>query len=129
MAGVGGAGVLGTHFWGGWGLTIIALAGAGEAHESSFALANIKDSGYTSVTFTVAMQQDNTSLIVQDETKLMIGADDESVWETTLYKDMPVSTFTVPLGEDCDRLMFWLNCAPENNGSHSYAIYDITLNK
>ena len=38
-------------------------------------------------------------------------------------------TPTVPLGEDCDRLMFWLNCGPEDNGSHTYAIYDITLNK
>lgn len=128
MAGLGGAVTLGSMF-GGWGWAILAFADAGEAHESSFAMANIKDSGYTSVTFTVAMQQDNTSLIVQDETKLMIGADDESVWETTLYKDMPVSTFTVPLGEDCERLMFWLNCGEEDMGSHTYAIYDIKLNK
>ena len=109
--------------------TVIALAGSGEAHESAFAMANIKDSGYTSVTFTVAMQKDNSSMITQDETKLMIGADDECVWETTLYKGMEPTTFTVELGEDCDRLMFWLNCGPEDNGSHTYAIYDITLNK
>ena len=127
MAGVGGAMILGTML-SGWGLSILALAGAGEAHESSFAMANIKDSGYTSVTFTVAMQQDNTSLIVQDETKLMIGADDESVWETTLYKDMPPTEFTVEIGE-CDRLMFWLNCGEEDMGSHTYAIYNIKLNK
>ena len=129
MAGVGGAGVLGTHFWGGWGLTVIALAGAGEAHESAFAMANIKDSGYTSVTFTVAMQQDNSSMIVQDETTLMIGADDECMKEITLSKNMEPTTFTVPLGEDCERLIFWLNCGAEDNGSHTYAIYDITLNK
>ena len=127
MAGLGGAVTLGSMF-GGWGWAILAFADAGEAHESSFAMANIKDSGYTSVTFTVAMQQDNTSLIVQDETKLMIGADDESVWETTLYKDMPPTEFTVEIGE-CDRLMFWLNCGEEDMGSHTYAIYDITLNK
>ena len=99
MAGVAGATVLGTML-GGWGLCVLALAGAGEAHESAFAMANIKDSGYTSVTFTVAMQQDNSSIIVQDETTLMIGADDESVWETTLYKGMEPTTFTVELGEN-----------------------------
>ncbi len=129
MSGVGGAGVLGTHFWGGWGLTVIALAGSGEAHESAFAMANIKDSGYTSVTFTVAMQKDNSSMIVQDKSTLMIGSDDECVKEITLSKNMEPTTFTVPLGEDCERLMFWLNCGPEDNGSHTYAIYDITLNK
>ncbi len=128
MAGIGGASVLGTGLWGA-GLTILALAAAGEAHESSFAMANIKDSGYTSVTFTVAMQKDCSSIIVQDETTLMIGADDECVWETTLYKDMEPTTYTVELGEDCERLMFWLNCSLEDDGSHVYAIYDITLNK
>lgn len=127
MAGLGGAVTLGSMF-GGWGWAILAFADAGEAHESSFAMANIKDSGYTSVTFTVAMQEDNTSLIVQDEALLMIGADDESVWETTLYKDMPPTEFTVEIGE-CDRLMFWLNCGEEDMGSHTYAIYNITLNK
>ena len=55
MAGLGGAVTLGSMF-GGWGWAILAFADAGEAHESSFAMANIKDSGYTSVTFTVAMQ-------------------------------------------------------------------------
>ena len=129
MSGIAGASVLSAGFTGGLGFYVIALAGAGEAHESAFAMANIKDSGYTSVTFTVAMQKDNSSMIVQDETKLMIGADDECVWETTLYKGMEPTTFTVPLGEDCDRLMFWLNCGPEDNGSHTYAIYDIKLNK
>ena len=128
MAGVAGAGLLGTQLIGP-GLLIIALAGSGEAHESAFAMANIKDSGYTSVTFTVAMQKDCSGMITQDETTLMIGADDECVWETTLYKGMEPTTFTVELGEDCDRLLFWLNCGPEDNGSHTYAIYDITLNK
>ena len=127
MAGVGAATILGTML-SGWGLSILALAGAGEAHESSFAMANIKDSGYTSVTFTVAMQQDNSSIIVQDESTLMIGADDECVKEITLYKDMEPTTYTVEIGE-CDRLMFWLNCSLEDDGSHTYAIYDITLNK
>ena len=128
MSGIAGASVLSAGFTGGFGFYVIALAGAGEAHESAFAMANIKDSGYTSVTFTVAMQKDNSSMITQDETKLMIGADDECVWETTLYKGMEPTTFTVEFGE-CDRLMFWLNCGPEDNGSHTYAIYDITLNK
>ena len=127
MAGVGAATILGTML-SGWGLSILALAGAREAHESSFAMANIKDSGYTSVTFTVAMQQDNSSIIVQDESTLMIGADDECVKEITLYKDMEPTTYTVEIGE-CDRLMFWLNCSLEDDGSHTYAIYDITLNK
>ncbi len=128
LAGVGGAAVLGTML-GGWGLSVLALAASGEAHESAFAMANIKNSGYTSVTFTVAMQKDCSSIIVQDETTLKIGADDESVWETTLYKDMEPTTFTVELGEDCERLMFWLDCSLEDDGSHTYAIYDITLNK
>ncbi len=128
MGGIAGATVLGSVL-SGWGLPIIALAGSGEAHESAFAMANIKDSGYTSVTFTVAMLRDRTGqAFVDDKTTLMIGADDESVWETTLYKGMEPTTFTVEIGE-CDRLMFWLNCAAENNGSHTYAIYDITLNK
>ena len=127
MAGVGAATILGTML-SGWGLSILALAGAREAHESSFAMANIKDSGYTSVTFTVAMQQDNSSIIVQDESTLMIGADDECVKEITLYKDMEPTTYTVEIGE-CDRLMFWLNCSLEDDASHTYAIYDITLNK
>lgn len=127
MAGIAGATVLGSMLTG-WGLCVIALASAGEAHESAFAMANIKNSGYTSVTFTVAMQQDNSSIIVQDESKLMIGADDETVWETTLYKGMEPTTFTVEIG-DCERLMFWLHCGPEDDGSHTYAIYDIKLNK
>ena len=127
MAGVAGATVLGTML-SDWGLCVLALAGAGEAHESAFAMANIKDSGYTSVTFTVAMQKDNSSMITQDETPLMIGADKECVWETTLYKGMEPTTFTVEFGE-CDRLMFWLNCGEEDMGSHTYAIYNITLNK
>lgn len=128
MAGVGGAAVLGSML-GGWGLCVLALASAGEAHESAFAMANIKDSGYTSVTFTVAMQKDCSSIIVQDETTLMIGADDECVKEIKLSKDMEPTTYTVELGENCERLMFWLNCAPEDDGSHVYAFYDITLNK
>jgi hypothetical protein len=74
------------------------------------------------------MQKDNSSIIVQDESTLMIGADDECVKEITLSKNMEPTTFTVDIGE-CDRLMFWLNCGPEDNGSHTYAIYDITLNK
>ena len=128
MAGVGGSAVLGSML-GGWGLCVLALASAGEAHESAFAMANIKNSGYTSVTFTVAMQKDNSSIIVQDETTLMIGADDDCVKKITVSKNMTPTTYTVELGEDCDRLMFWLNCGPEDDGSHTYAIYDITLNK
>lgn len=128
MAGVAGSTVLGSML-SGWGLCVLALASAGEAHESAFAMSNIKNSGYTSVTFTVAMQKDCSSIIVQDESTLMIGADDECVKEITLSKNMEPTTFTVPLGEGCERLMFWLNCAPEDDGSHVYAIYDITLNK
>ena len=129
MAGVGAAAILGGGGVWGPGLAIIALAGAGEAHESAFALANIQGSGYTSVTFTVAMLKDRTGqAFVDDETTLMIGADDECVWETTLHKDMEPTTFTVEIGE-CDRLLFWLNCGAEDNGSHTYVIYDITLNK
>ena len=128
MAGVGGAMVLGTML-SGWGLSILALAGSGEAHESALAMANIKDSGYTSVTFTVAMQEDCSSIIVQDESTLMIGSDDKCVKEITVSKNMKPTTYTVELGEDCERLMFWLDCSLEDDGSHVYAIYDITLNK
>ena len=98
-------------------------------HESAFALANIKDSGYTSVTFTVAMQQETTIAGVDDETVLKIGADDECVKEITLYKGMEPTTFTVELGEGCERLLFFLECTLEDDTSHIYAIYDITLNK
>ena len=98
-------------------------------HESAFALANIKDSGYTSVTFTVAMQQETTIAGVDDETVLKIGADDECVKEITLYKGMEPTTYTVELGEDCERLLFFLECTLEDDTSHIYAIYDITLNK
>ncbi len=129
LAGVGSGAGIGSILPIGFGSYVLAIAASGEAHESSFAMANIKDSGYTSVTFTVAMQKDCSSIIVQDETTLMIGADDECVWETTLTKDMEPTTYTVELGEDCERLMFWLNCSLEDDGSHVYAIYDITLNK
>lgn len=111
------------------GFTILSLAAAGEAHESAFALANISDSGYTSVTFTVAMQEERKSILVSDETVLRVGADEECVWETTLSKDMEPTTFTVPLGEDCERLLFFLNCGADDDASHVYAIYDIKLNK
>ena len=97
-----------------------------EAHESAFALANIKDSGYTSVTFTVAMQKDTG---YEDETTLKIGADDKCVKEITLSKDMKPTTYTVELGEDCGRLLFFLECTIEDDTSHTYAIYDIKLNK
>ena len=108
------------------GCSILALAAAGEAHESAFALANIKDSGYTSVTFTVAMQKETG---YEDETILKIGADDKCVKEITLSKDMKPTTYTVELGEDCERLLFFLECTIEDDTSHTYAIYDITLNK
>ena len=104
---------------------LVVLAGE-EAHESAFALANIKDSGYTSVTFTVAMQKDTG---YEDETILKIGADDECVKEITLSKDMEPTTYTVELGEDCGRLLFFLECTVEDDASHTYAIYDIKLNK
>jgi len=105
--------------------SLVVLVGP-EAHESAFALANIKDSGYTSVTFTVAMQKDTG---YEDETILKIGADDECVKEITLSKDMEPTTYTVELGEDCGRLLFFLECTLEDDTSHTYAIYDITLNK
>ena len=104
---------------------LVVLAGE-EAHESAFALANIKDSGYTSVTFTVAMQKDTG---YEDETTLKIGADDKCVKEITLSKDMKPTTYTVELGEDCGRLLFFLECTIEDDASHTYAIYDIKLNK
>ena len=127
MAGLATSTVLGSML-SGWGFSILAFASAGEAHESSFAMANIKDSGYTKVTFTVAMQKDNSSIIVQDESKLIIGSDDNSVEEIILTKDMDPTTYTVEIGE-CERLMFWLNCGQEDKGSHTYAIYDIKLSK
>ena len=111
------------------GCSILALAAAGEAHESAFALANIRDSGYTSVTFTVAMQKERTAAGGDDETILKIGADDEIAKEITLSKDMEPTTYTVELGEDCDRLLFFLECTLEDDASHTYAIYDIQLNK
>ena len=111
----------------GW--TALAVLASDEAHESAFALANLKDSGYTSVTFTVAMQEEVSSIIAEDETVLKIGADDECVFETTLHKDMKPTTYTVELGEDCGRLLFFLECTIEDDASHTYAIYDIKLNK
>ena len=128
MGGVAGTTVLGAGVAGGWGLPILALAASGIAYESAYAMANIKGSGYTSVTFTVAMQK-KSGTIAEDETTLMIGADNECVWETTLHKDMEPTTYTVELGENCDRLMFWLDCPIDAGDSHTYAIYDITLNK
>lgn len=109
--------------------TGLAVLAGDTVHESAFALANIKDSGYTSVTFTVAMQKETTIAGVDNETVLKIGSDDECVKEITLYKDMKPTTYTVELGEDCERLLFWLNCGLEDDTSHTYAIYDITLNK
>ena len=108
----------------GW--TALAVLASDEAHESAFALANLKDSGYTSVTFTVAMQNETG---YEDETILKIGADDKCVKEITLSKDMKPTTYTVELGEDCERLLFFLECTVEDDTSHTYAIYDITLNK
>ena len=128
MGGVAGTTVLGAGVAGGWGLPLLALAASGTAYESACAMANIKNSGYTSVTFTVAMQK-KSGTIAEDETTLMIGADNECVWETTVSKDMEPTTFTVELGENCDRLMFWLDCPIDSGSSHTYAIYDITLNK
>ena len=111
----------------GW--TALGILASDEAHESAFALANLTDSGYTSVTFTVAMQEEVSSIIAEDETVLKIGADDECVKEITLSKDMKPTTYTVELGEDCERLLFFLECTVEDDASHTYAIYDITLNK
>ena len=108
----------------GW--TALAVLASDEAHESAFALANLKDSGYTSVTFTVAMQKETG---YEDETILKIGADDKCVKEITLSKDMKPTTYTVNLGEDCERLLFFLECTLEDDTSHTYAIYDIKLNK
>lgn len=111
------------------GCSILALAAAGEAHESAFALANIKNSGYKSVTFTVAMQKERGIAGCEDETTLKIGADNECVEEIILSKDMEPTTYTVELGEACERLLFFLECTEEDDASHIYAIYDITLNK
>lgn len=46
-----------------------------------------------------------------------------------LSKDMEPTTYTVELGDDCARLLFFLECTLEDDASHTYAIYDITLNK
>lgn len=111
------------------GFSPLALAAADEVHESAFALANLKDTGYTSVTFTTAYYDDGVNASTyQKQTQLFIGADDRKVGEFTLYKDMEPQTFTVTTGE-CERLIFWLNCSEDDDSSYTYAIYDITLDK
>lgn len=111
------------------GFTPLALAAAGEAHEASFALANIRDAGYTSVTFTVAPVDDGGESY-DDETVLLVGADDndKAAAEITLTPDMKPTEYTVDLGH-CDRLIFFLRCNEDEAGSCPYGIYNITLNK
>ena len=75
------------------------------------------------------MQKERTAAGGDDTTILRIGADEESIAEFTLSKDMIPTTYTVDLGENCDRLLFFLECTLEDDASHTYAIYDITLNK
>ena len=113
-----------------WGLSLLSFAGPREVHESAAAIANIRNSGYTSVTFTVGVQAsyvDDPS--VQPKSRLLIGADGARAAEITLSEDMKPTTYTVELGESCERLLFWLDCPIGESGSHVYAIYDIVLNK
>jgi hypothetical protein len=115
---------------GDWGLALISFAGSREIHESAAAMANIRNSGYTSVTFTVAMQASYADdPTVMDKTVLMIGADGVRVGEIALTENMKPTTYTVELGANCERLLFWLDCSQKDGGSHVYAIYDIILNK
>lgn len=110
------------------GFSPLALAASGEAHEASFALANIRNAGYTSVTFTVAPVDDGKGYA--DETVLLVGADDNDApaAEITLTKDMEPTEYTVDLGH-CERLIFYLRCNEDENSSYPYGIYNITLNK
>lgn len=129
IAGIYSGSALGTAL-GDWGLPLLSFAGPSEVHESAAAMANIRNSGYTSVTFTVAMQASySADPTVRGKTSLMIGADGVCAAEIVLTENMKPATYTVELGSDCDRLLFWLDCSQKDGGSHVYAIYDIVLNK
>ena len=111
------------------GFSMFALAAAGEAHDSAMALANLKNTGYRSVTFTVACHKGDYDQPMNDkQTTLIVGADQRAVQEITVSWDMEPTTYTVDLGE-CERLVFFLKCGLEDYNSHEYAIYDITLSK
>lgn len=109
----------------GWLFINMVLAGS-EIHESSFAAFNLEGQ-YRTVKFTVG-RVDGSTAGVAEETTLLIGADHEIVEEITLRRDMEPTTYEVDI-ENCDQLLFWLNCSPEDSSSYKYAFYDITVSK
>ena len=109
-------------------LAVIEISDDGVAHKSAFAMANISGGGYTSVSFTVAFHSKNLANGAEDATNLIIAADEKCLADLLLTAEMKPQRLTLAI-EDCDRLMFWLDCSEKSDASHYYAIYDITLNK
>lgn len=109
----------------GWLFINMVFAGS-EMHESSFAAFNLEGQ-YKTVKFTVGRIDGDTS-VGADETTLLIGADHEIVKEITLRSDMKPTTYEVNI-ENCDQLLFWLKCTPEDSSSCPYGFYDITVSK
>lgn len=109
----------------GWLFINMIFAGS-EMHESSFAAFNLEGQ-YKTVKFTVGRIDGDTS-VGADETTLLIGADHEIVKEITLRSDMKPTTYEVNI-ENCDQLLFWLKCTPEDSSSCPYGFYDITVSK
>ncbi len=109
-------------------LAVIEMSNDGAAHKSAFAMANISGGGYTSVSFTVAFHSKNLVSGTEDATNLIIAADEKCLADLLLTAEMKPQRLTLAI-EDCERLLFWLDCSEKNGASHYYAIYDITLNK
>ena len=110
------------------GLSVVEVSDIGASHESAFAMANVSGGGYTSVSFTVAFYSKNDAYGAEDATNLIIAGDEKCIANLLLTSEMKPQRLTLAI-EDCERLLFWLDCTEKNSASHSYAIYDITLNK
>lgn len=110
------------------GLSVITLSSKGEIHISAFALANISDGGYKTLSFNISCLKTKSNEEAESTTDLFLYADGKRIKEISLSDSMNTLSYTVDISE-CRQIMFWLNCSREDAPSHYYAIHDIILSK
>ena len=107
--------------------TVLSLAAAGVAHDSSLAAFNTFGE-YDRLTFKVACLDGHNPTTKDPRSRelLYIGADGDLAAEIALSETMPPTEFSVPLNR-CNQLMFWLKCGDDTSGK--YLFYDLVLHR
>ena len=108
-------------------ITVLSLAAAGVAHDSSLAAFNTYGE-YDRLTFKIACLDGHNPTTKDPRSKevLYVGADGDLAAEIALSETMPPTEFSVPLNR-CGQLMFFLKCGDDSSGK--YLFYDLVLHK